>query len=384
MRAGRCDRDKAMQTKRAPLQQKLQQQKISLSDLIDAEALKDWLSKHVPALGEGQLDAKLLHGGTSNAVIQITRSAATMILRRPPANPPPNSGKTMMREARILAALNGTRVPHPYLHASCDDPTVIGASFYVMDKIDGWSATLMVGDCIYPPPFNTGPDRYQLGFALVDGLVELAGVDYRSVGLEGLGKPDNFLERQADRWRQQLDGYAQKYPDYEPRKIPGLDYVADWLKANVPPMSPAAIIHGDYGSPNMIFAHDPPARIKAIVDWETSTIGDPLLDLGWLMYNLRDRDQPDVVPPSAYYNSTGFPTRQDIAEYYASKTGRDISNIHYYMVLAQFKLACIVEYKVAEGMSGRRGSEAVEMYGPMVINLIAEAERIARRSENRS
>jgi aminoglycoside phosphotransferase (APT) family kinase protein len=145
-------------------------------------------------------------------------------------------------------------------------------------------------------------------------------------------------------------------------------------------MSTAGIIHGDYGAPNMMFAFDRPARLLAILDWELSTIGDPLLDLGWLIYNLRDRRDPDVLPASAYYDGSGFPTRQDIAEYYASHTGRDVSRIDYYMVLAQFKLACIVEYKVAKAMVGQESEQVRKLFQNMVPNLILEAQKIARRA----
>jgi aminoglycoside phosphotransferase (APT) family kinase protein len=354
-------------------------QKIILEQLIDPVALTAWLDDNIPELGDGPLNAGLVHGGTSNAIIRIDRGNGPVILRRPPFDPPPGSSGAMEREARVLLALNQTTVPHPHLRAMCDDHSVIGTSFYVMDEVSGWSAKLTATDCIYPAPFDTGDDRHRLGYALADGLIALSRVDYRAVGLSDFGNPEGFLQRQVKRWRSQLLSYPEKYPGYVARQIDGLDYVSDWLAANTPPMSPAGIIHGDYGSPNMMFAFDRPARITAILDWELSTIGDPLLDLGWMIYNLRDRDEPSIVPPSAYYDSSGFPTRQDIVEYYAEHTGRDVSHISYYMVLAQFKLACIVEYKVAKAMVGEESSDVGDMFAPMVMNLIAEAERIARK-----
>lgn len=355
-------------------------QKIDLDQLIDRERLTEWADAHLPELGEGALQATLVHGGTSNAIIRIDRGAGAMILRRPPLHRPPGSEDAMEREARVLFALNKTEVPHPTLRAICADPAVIGTSFYVMDEVFGWSAQLTSTDCLYPAPFDQGEDRMQIAYAMTDGLIALSNVDYRAVGLEGFGYPDGFLERQVGRWRSQLRSYPDKYLGYVPRKIDGLDYVSDWLAANTPEMSPAGIIHGDYGSPNMMFAFDRPARLNAILDWELSTIGDPLLDLGWMIYNLRDRDEPSKVPASSYYDSRGFPTRQDIAEYYGERTGRDVSNIAYYMVLAQFKLACILEYKVAKAIAGAESAEVGDMFGPMVLNLIAEAERIGRKA----
>jgi aminoglycoside phosphotransferase (APT) family kinase protein len=355
-------------------------QQILLSQLIDKPRLTAWLTEHVPELGEGPLQAELLHGGTSNAIIRLDRGLGALVLRRPPIDPPPGSADAMMREARILRALKDTDVPHPRLYAACDDLDVIGTSFYVMEAVQGWCGKLTQTDCLYEPPFDKGPDRHALGYALADGLVALSKVDYRAVGLEGFGQPDGFLHRQVRRWRNQLESYPKKYPGYAGRKLEGIDYVADWLEANVPAMSTAGIIHGDYGAPNMMFAFDRPARLLAILDWELSTIGDPLLDLGWLIYNLRDRRDPDVRPASAYYDGSGFPTRQDIAEYYASHTGRDVSRIDYYMVLAQFKLACIVEYKVAKAMVGQESEQVRKLFQNMVPNLILEAQKIARRA----
>jgi aminoglycoside phosphotransferase (APT) family kinase protein len=352
---------------------------VTLDELINRERLTTWLDERLPEFGRGPLEAELVHGGTSNAIVRISRGETPLILRRPPADPPPGSADAMARETTVLRALNGTPVPHPTLYAACEDPDVIGGTFYVMAEARGWAAKLTRNDCEYRPPFDRGADRYQLAYALADGLVQLSQVDYRAVGLENFGNPDGFLRRQVHRWRSQLASYPEKYPGYRPRAIPGFDYVSDWLEANVPPMSDPGIIHGDFGSPNVMFAFDRPTRLSAILDWELSTIGDPLLDLGWLMYNLRDRREPSIVPVSAYYDSTGFPTRQDIAEHYAQRTGRDLTHIDYYMVLAQFKLACIVEYKVAKASVGQASADVGELFEPMVLNLIAEAHKIAKR-----
>lgn len=355
------------------------QQRIILDQLINRERLAAWLDEHLPEFGHGPLEAEFIHGGTSNAIVRIRRGGPRFILRRPPVDPPPGSANAMVREATVLRALNNTPVPHPTLYALCEDSEVIGATFYVMGEATGWSAKLTGTDCVYQPPFDQGPDRHQLAYALADGLILLSQVDYTAVGLADFGNPDGFLKRQVKRWRSQLESYPGKYPGYQPRVIEGLDYVSDWLEANVPPMSAPGIIHGDYGSPNVMFAFDRPSRLSAILDWELSTIGDPLLDLGWLMYNLRDRREPSVVPASAYYDSTGFPTRQDILEYYAERTGRDVTCIDYYMVLAQFKLACIVEYKVAKASIGQESARVGDFFKPMVLNLIKEAHKIAKR-----
>jgi len=355
-------------------------QNATLDQVIDIERLTAWLDHAVPQLGDAPLQATLLRGGTSNTIIQIDRGGKPAILRRPPANPPPASERAMLREATVLEALNQTDVPHPYFHAVCTDPAIIGATFYIMDKVEGWAAQVSDSGCVYPPPFDQKALKYQVYSALADGLISLSRVDYRQIGLGAYGNPEGFLARQVERWRSQLASYPQAYPGYAGRTIPGIDYVVDWLSANIPPMSPAGLIHGDYGAANVLFGHHPPASIAAIIDWELSTIGDPLLDLGWMTYSLRDRQEPGIVPPSAYFDSADFPTRQDIIEYYAEKTGRNIDCIEYYLVLAQYKLACIVEYKVALASTGRENAAMGKLFGPMTINLIAEAEKIARRA----
>jgi aminoglycoside phosphotransferase (APT) family kinase protein len=354
---------------------------LSLKELIDAERLTAWLEHHVPQAGQGLLRAELISGGTSNAIISLDRGGQSVVLRGPTPNPPPRPKRNTLRESRVLRALQGTAVPHPRFYGLCENPDIIGAPFYVMERVQGWAATVGFDDFFYPPPFDRGPDQFQIGYALTDGLVALAGVDYKAVGLEGFGNPDRFLQRQVDRWLSQLHSYPEKYPGYEGRDIPGLAYVASWLKDHVILEAGVGIIHGDYGSANVLFANEPPTRLVAIIDWELSTIGDPLLDLAWLLFNLRDRRTPDVVPASSHFDPRNFPTRQDLAEYYAHRTGYDIAKLDYYLVLAQFKLACIVEYKVAEVAAGRKTLRDIGYrVDEKVLGLIAEARTIAQRA----
>jgi aminoglycoside phosphotransferase (APT) family kinase protein len=355
--------------------------KMSLNELIDTDRLTSWLDEHVPELGRGPLRAQLISGGTSNAIVALNRGGRPMVLRRPPPNPPPGSSRTMMREAQMLRALKGTAVPHPRFYGLCEDTEVIGAPFYVMERVHGWAATVGFDNFSYPPPFDRGPNQFQIGYALTDGLAALAAVDYTAVGLENFGNPEGFLKRQVDRWLSQLRGYPGKYPGYVIRDIPGLDHVASWLKDNLIPETGIGVIHGDYGSANALFASEPPTRLVAIIDWELSTIGDPLLDLAWMLFNLRDRRTPDTIPAGSHFDPRNFPTRQDLAEYYAEKTGYDTARLDYYLVLAQFKLACIVEYKVAEVAAGHKTLRDVGYrVDEKVMGLIAEAKTIAKRA----
>jgi aminoglycoside phosphotransferase (APT) family kinase protein len=343
-----------------------------LAGLIDFPRLSEWLSKHVPALGDGPLKAGILSGGASNVVVRLDRGATPLVLRRPPKQLRPDSKQVIAREARILKALATTDVPHPRFYAYCDDDAVTGAPFYVMALIDGWAGHMQ--DRPLPPPFDQPENVRKLPFALIEGIARLANVDYKAVGLEGLGKPEGFLTRQVDRWNALLASYKES-EGYAGRPLPGLQYAADWLKANTPAMSPAGIIHGDYSLANAMFAPDPPPKLAAMVDWELGTIGDPLLDLGWVLYAYHGRD--DKTPPAGYFDSSMFPKREELAEYYAERTGRDVSNLRYYMILAQFKAAAILERHYARMLNGRQTKAMGERIGDLVLRLSAKAGEMA-------
>lgn len=349
------------------------------SALADPQRLTAWLDANIPELGNAALAITQLHGGTSNVILTLNRGGADMVLRRPPAVAPPGSEKGVLREARVLTALNGTAVPHPHCHAACADPAVIGVPFYVMERVAGWAAELRDEKITNPPPFNTAPSEYGVAYALVDGLVALANVDYRAVGLDDFGRADGFLERQVDRWESQLNSYPKLY-GYTYRYIPGFSYARDWLRANIPDDFRAGIIHGDVGTPNALFAFDRPARLTALIDWELSTIGDPLIDLAWFTNKLRDEDKPDEIDPHALYNIANFPTRQELARYYAAGTGRDLSNFDYYCVLALYKGGCILEYKVAQSAAGILTPETGRMFDRLVQSNFAKAEQLCRKA----
>jgi aminoglycoside phosphotransferase (APT) family kinase protein len=343
--------------------------------LVDVPRVQAWLDAEIPELGEGPLTAQKIAGGATNAVFLLDRDGRKAVLRRPPRVPRPDSEKVLSREARVLKALNDTDVPAPRLLGQCEDRAVTGVSFYVMSHVEGWVA--IEGDKDIPPPFaDPGPERDQLAYQLVDGIARLANVDYRAVGLEGFGKPDNFLERQVDRWLHQLDIYKTT-ENYQGRDLPGLAYVSDWLRDNLVETPRAGIIHGDYGFANVIFAPGDKAKLAAMIDWELSTVGDPLLDLGWFLYTFRSRDDPPGVE-DAYFNAEHFPTREALAEHYADRTGLPLHNLTYYLVLAQFKLAVLLERKWAEAAIGRRPREYGELFGNLVLKLLSNAEKQAR------
>lgn len=346
-------------------------------DLINFRQLSRWLDEHAPHLGSGPIEAQLVSGGSTNLIIGLKRDGPQFILRSPPLAGSPQGAKTIEREATVLRALAGTSVPHPQFHIYCAEPDVIGVPFFLMEQVDGWAATITEENTtLYPPHFSQGPDQHYLGYAMIDGLIEMARVDYRAIGLENFGKPDGFLGRQVDRWLGQLATYPEKYPRYQTRKLPGQDYVVDWLRANLPDTSVAGLMHGDYALNNVLFAHRPPARLVAIIDWELATIGDPVLDLAAFAMNLQGRDPDDRV--WSYFDSSRFPIREDAVAYYGDMTGLDVSHMDFYYILYRFRMACIIEYKVAESIQGISPKAKGDRFDGMVRKLWSDAETLAR------
>jgi aminoglycoside phosphotransferase (APT) family kinase protein len=214
----------------------------------------------------------------------------------------------------------------------CEDTEVIGAPFMIMAVVEGFTPGVAI-----PAWLTSDPDAlFELGMAYVDGIVALAGVDWVAGGLEGLGKPDGFLDRQVARWLGQLDGYRV-------RDLPEERFLCEWLEANRPAMSPAAIMHGDYSPYNVMVANEPPVRLAAIVDWDTGTIGDPLLDLGHLLARWVQPGERGPLDSSEDMWRDGYPTRDQMAHRYQEATGRDLSALAYYETLSLFKLGVILE-----------------------------------------
>ena len=351
----------------------------NLDELAPIGPLTEWLDAHVPQLGKGPLKTAILSGGTSNVVLTLDRGEKKMVLRRPPAVPPPGAEKGVLREARILTALGQTDVPHPHCYGACDDPALIGGRFYVMEMVDGWAPNLRDEKIHNEPPFDRMPYEYGIPFAIVDGLIKLANVDHVAIGLEDYGKPGKFLERQVDRWAGQLASYPERYAGYEKRHFAGFAETEEWLRGNVLSSEVRGIIHGDVGTPNMMFHWGPPARLAAMIDWELSTIGDPMLDMGWFTGGMRDEDDPGKEFPTALNNPANFPTKQELARYYCAGTGRDIRDFEYFSVLAKFKSGCLLEYKVAAAAAGHLPQDTGRFFARIVDSCFRDtAAQVAR------
>jgi aminoglycoside phosphotransferase (APT) family kinase protein len=334
--------------------------------LLDTAQLDAWLGDRLP--GDGHpLDAERIgaSSGIGNALFLIRRGGHEWVLRRPPAVINAPGASDMLREWRILSALEGTPVPHPTPRLLCEDEGVIGAPFFLMDRIHGFTPGYSL-----PPPFDTDRQAsWDLAMAYVNGLVALSKVDWRARGLEGLGKPEGFLERQVPRWLGQLARYRT-------RDLPELDFVSGWLEANRPAMSPAAMIHGDYSPFNVMVAPDPPARLAAIIDWDTGTIGDPLLDIGHLLARWTDAGEEPILDMQAG-QVDAMPSRKEMAERYEDGTGRDLSSLAYYEVLALFKLGVILEGTYARQAKAKVPEQDNTM-AVLVPRLMAGAAAFAR------
>ena len=311
-------------------------------ELVDPAALESYLAERLP--GEGDLVVQRHRAGHSNETFFVTRGPSRWVLRRPPAGAFLPSAHDVQREHTVLAGLAATpvRVPRPVL--MCEDAGVIGAPFYLMERVDG----VVVRDEL--PGWLDEEQRAAVGSELVDALVELHSVDPASCGLDGFGKPAGYLERQLRRWTGQLE---LTLPFTRP--LPDLEAVGEWLAANRPPRSETTLVHGDYKLDNVVLADGPPPRLVAILDWEMSTLGDPLADLGWMVSFWREagEDERDVFSRTSRVTALpGFQPRRDLVERYATKTGRDVTDLTWYEVLAVWKLAILLEGSYARHLAG--------------------------------
>ena len=335
--------------------------------LADPSPLRPWFDA---ALGGTSLPLELtpVSGGASNSLFLVRRGERRYALRRPPAIANDRTSHDFDRELRLARALATTDIPHARLVGGTTEPDWIGGPFIVLDWIEGFTPRDPM-----PAPFGDDPAlRRALGDSVIDALASVARVDWRAAGLEDFGRPDGFLARQVDRWLSQ-------YGRNQTRELAGLDSLIDWLRANQPPPSPAGLMHGDYSFANVMIASRPPARVAAVIDWELATIGDPMLDLGHLLSSWADET---TGPTWAYYIDwhRGFRSRTEAAERYAGHSGRSIAHLPYYMALALFRLAVILEGSFARYVRGQSDNPRHAAFEERVPGLIAQATRTIERA----
>ncbi|RXS81835.1 phosphotransferase family protein [Streptomyces sp. TM32] len=323
---------------------------------LDLERLRAHLDRERPGLTGGPLRARLIEGGRSNLTYRITDGTGSWVVRRPPLGHVLATAHDMRREHRVISALHDTPVPVPEALLLCEDESVIGAPFYVMELVEG-------------VPYRTaaqlaplGPERTRaVVLSLVDTLVELHAVDPEAVGLGDFGRPEGFLERQLRRWGKQLSASKN-------RELPGIDELHEALGRALPASPAPTVVHGDYRLDNVLVGTDD--TLKAVLDWEMSTLGDPLTDLGLLVMYSSDLGLPES-PVSTTSGAPGHPTPAELIERYAARSGRDTSALAWYTAFAWFKLAVILEgihYRFTLGQTVGAGFDRIGELVPVFID----------------
>jgi len=333
--------------------------------LVDLDALAKWMDEQKLAKGE-ITEVEQLMGGTQNVLVKFSRGGQTFVLRRPPAHPRKYSNDTMRREARVLAAIADSNVPHPKLIASCSEEDVLGVSFYLMEAVNGYNVAHGLNE--YHSENESA--RARMGLAMVEAISELANLDYEKLGLGDFGKVDGYLERQVGRWQSHLETFS-KYEGYPGPDITGLDEVAAWLTQNMPRMSKPGILHGDYHIANVMFKHDGP-ELAAVVDWEQCAIGDPLFDLGWLLATWPDENGVTALGLKIEPWS-GFPTGPELVDHYGKVNDRDLERVTWYAVLACYKLGIVLEETHARACAGKAPKLIGDMLHTMSLSFMERA-----------
>jgi len=336
--------------------------------VIDIERLATWMdSVGLPGAGE-EIDHRYVSGGSQNEIYEIRRGDLHGALRMPPVGAPDARDAGIFREWRIIEALDGSDVPHTEALAYCGDAAVLGRPFYLMGWVDGWSPMNMRDG--WPEPFGSDLEARQgLAYELVNGIALLSKVDRKAVGLEDLGRPDGFHERQVERWTAFLERIKG-------REIPGLDETSAWLREHKPLDYIPGLMHGDYQFANVMYRHGAPARLAAIVDWEMGTVGDPKLDLGWVV-NSWPTTEDGLDNAISYVDMTGMPIRSKVLEHYSEVSGRQVDDIDYYCILAKWKLAIVLE----QGFQRAGDNPVLQAYGPVILQTMASAAELAATTD---
>jgi aminoglycoside phosphotransferase (APT) family kinase protein len=339
---------------------------LELPPLVVRAPLEAFLDEH--GIGEGRVEVERIGEGHSNITFLVRRGDARVVLRRPPRPPLPPSAHDVLREARLLRALEDTPVRVPTVLAVGDDEDVLGVPFYVMDEVHGDVLASSIPDALDAPV-----ERARISEELVDALVEVHAVDWRACGLEGYGKPTGYLERQVRR-------FSGLWEHNKTRELPVVDELGEWLGDNMPGSQEATIVHGDYRLGNVMMAGSTPAELVAIFDWELSTIGDPLADLGYMTVTWVEPDDPQdtmFANLSAVTRREGFLTRDELIARYEERSGRSMSALNWYQALALWKAAVFMEGNYKRFQAGNSDDEYLGLFDRGVPMLAEKAREIA-------
>jgi aminoglycoside phosphotransferase (APT) family kinase protein len=333
---------------------------------LDAGKVLAYLRERLPELPEGELEVRQFPTGASNLTYLIEVGPWQAVLRRPPVGPVPPKAHDMLREASILAKLNPVFPLAPRPYHICDDLSVLGVPFSVLEYRRG-----MVIDTQLPPGVDASFGR-QLSANVLDVLLELHSIDYRAAGLEEIGFPQGFLERQTRGW---IGRYEKARTD----EIAVVEPLTRWLASRVPPSPAATVIHNDYKLNNLLFDREDPSRIVAVLDWEMATVGDPLFDLAiFLSYWSAPEDPPSLhaLRPPSISVAPGFPSRAEMMERYARASGRELAAMDWHMAFAFFKLAVILQQIYARYVRGQTQDPRFAGFGAVVRELIVHAHEL--------
>ncbi|MGQ0778507.1 MAG: phosphotransferase family protein [Pseudonocardiales bacterium] len=338
-----------------------------LAAFLDAHGLGSGGEITVEPIGEGHSNITFLLRRDGVDRDGVGREAVECVLRRPPRGPLPPSAHDVLREARVLRALGPTPVRVPAVLAVCDDLEVIGAPFYLMEKVEGHVVTSAI-----PAELDSVAQRRRIGEELIDALVEVHAVDWQAVGLAGFGKPTGYLQRQVRR-------FLGLWEHNKTRELAAVERVGRWLAVNLPTSGPATIVHGDYRLGNTMLAPGAPARIAAIFDWEMTTIGDPLADLGYLCALWADRDDPPagMFELNSVTRAAGFPSRAELVARYEEHSGRSMTDIRWYQTLALWKAIVFMEGNYKRAMAGATDDPFLKQFRDGVVELAHRAEQMA-------
>ena len=330
--------------------------------LLVLDALRAFLDDH--GLGSGDVHAEPIGEGHSNVTYLVRRGPCEVVLRRPPRGPLAPSTHDVLREARLLRALEGTAARVPRVLAVCEDAELVGAPFYVMERVDGVVLTSTL-----PPALDTPAQRRRCGEELVDALAEIHAVDWRACGLAGFSSdPDGYLERQLRR-------FGGLWERHRTRDVPAVQEAAAWLGAHRPRSGAPTIVHGDYRLGNAMLAAAAPARLLAIFDWELATLGDPLADVGYLCALWSERDDPplDGFELSVVTRAPGFPRRAELVARYEAASGRAMTDIAWYRALALWKATIFMEGNYRRALAGTTDDPWLRGFGDGVVALAQRA-----------